>query len=128
MNSIDNSIAIRGMAARAGARSQSESHSGKPPVKDTTIKSGPGNTRLNPVQTEVSFSTYGSRNERIAVVVKNKDTERSSVKSLPRNYRNCMSILTCYSRHVSTSQSTHPVLARYNRQQRSNIKNRILSS
>jgi uncharacterized FlaG/YvyC family protein len=74
MNSIDNSIAIRGMASRVGARSQSESHSGKPPVKDSAIKSGPGNTRLNPVQTEVSFSTYGSRNERIAVVVKNKDT------------------------------------------------------
>lgn len=74
MNSIDKSIAIREMAASVGARSQSESHSGKPPVKDTAIKSSPGNTRLIPVQTEVSFSTYGSRNERIAVVVKNKDT------------------------------------------------------
>jgi len=29
----------------------------------------------------------------------------------------------CLLRHVSTSQSTHPVLARYNLQQRSNIKN-----
>lgn len=74
MNSIDTCIAIGGMAASVGTRSQSESHPGKLSTKDAAAKSGPGNTRLNPVQTEVSFSTYGSRNERIAVVVKNKDT------------------------------------------------------
>ena len=74
MNSIDTQIVIGEMAASIGAGAKSESPSGKPPVKDTATKSGHGNTQLNPVPTEVSFSTYGSRNERIAVVVKNKDT------------------------------------------------------
>ena len=74
MNSIDTHIVIGEMAASIGAGAKSESHSGKTPVTDTATKSSPGNTQFNPVQTEVSFSTYGSRNERIAVVVKNKDT------------------------------------------------------
>jgi uncharacterized FlaG/YvyC family protein len=73
MDSIDTRIATVGIAS-IGAGAKSESHSGKPPVTDTVTKSSPGNTRLNPVQTEVSFSTYGSRNERTAIVVKNKDT------------------------------------------------------
>ena len=74
MDSIDTRIATVGMATRIGAGEKSESHSGKPPVTDTATKSSPGNTQFNPVQTEVSFSTYGSRNERTAIVVKNKDT------------------------------------------------------
>ena len=74
MKSIDTRIAIQGMAASVGTRSQSESHPGKLSTKDAAAKSCPDNTRLNPVLTEVSFSTYGSRNERIAVIVKNGDT------------------------------------------------------
>jgi uncharacterized FlaG/YvyC family protein len=74
MKSIETGIAIVGMSAIVGTRSQYESHPGNLSTKDATAKSGSGNTRLNPVPTEVSFSTYGSRNERIAVVVKNKNT------------------------------------------------------
>jgi uncharacterized FlaG/YvyC family protein len=74
MNSIDTRIATVGMATSIRAGENSEYHAGKPPVKDTATKSSPGNTQFYPVQTEASFSTYGSRNERIAVVVKNKDT------------------------------------------------------
>jgi uncharacterized FlaG/YvyC family protein len=74
MDSIDTRIATVEMATSIGAGAKSESHIGKPPVTDTAIRSSSRNTRLNPVQTEASFSTYGSRNERIAVVVKNKDT------------------------------------------------------
>ena len=73
MDSIDTRIATVGIA-RIGAGVKSELHSGKPPVTDTATKSSPGNTQFNPVQTEVSFSTYGYRNERTAIVVKNKDT------------------------------------------------------
>jgi hypothetical protein len=36
MNSIDNRIAIEGMVASIGARSQSESHPEKLPIKDQT--------------------------------------------------------------------------------------------
>jgi uncharacterized FlaG/YvyC family protein len=74
MDSIDTRIATVEMATSIGAGAKSESHIGKPPVTDTAIRSSSRKTRLNPVQTEASFSTYGSRNERIAVVVKNKDT------------------------------------------------------
>lgn len=74
MNSIDNSIAIRGMTARVGTRSQSESHPEKLPVKDTAVKPTPNNNHLNPVQTDVSFSTYGTKNEHLAVVVTNRET------------------------------------------------------
>ena len=74
MNNIDTRIAIGAMATSVGARSQSESHSGKLPDKDASTKSGPDNTRLDSVRTETSFSTYGFRNERFAVVVKNKET------------------------------------------------------
>ena len=74
MNSIDTRIAIGGMAASIGTGAKSVSHSGRPSVKDTASKAGPDNTQLNPVQTEAYFSTYGSNNERIAIVVKNKET------------------------------------------------------
>jgi uncharacterized FlaG/YvyC family protein len=74
MDSIDTRIAIGRMAASIGARSQSKSLSGKLSVKDAAEKPGPDHTYLDPVRTEASFSTYGSRNERIAIVVKNKET------------------------------------------------------
>ena len=74
MNNINTRIAIGGMAASVGTRSQSESHPGKLSTKDVAAKSGPGSNQINPVQTEASFSTYGSRNERIAIVVKNQAT------------------------------------------------------
>jgi uncharacterized FlaG/YvyC family protein len=74
MNSIKARIAIGGMAASVGTRSQSESHPGKLSTKNAATKSGPENNQLNPVSTEASFSTYGSRNERIAIVIKNKET------------------------------------------------------
>jgi hypothetical protein len=74
MNSIDTSIAIGGMATRVGARSQSESHPGKVLIRDSDIKPSPDHAQFDPVQIEASFSTYGSRNERIAVIIKNGDT------------------------------------------------------
>ena len=76
MKSIETSIAIGEMATSVGARLQSESHSGKLSTKDVAAKSGPGNTRLNPVQTDVSFSTYGSKSEHLAVVVTNRENGR----------------------------------------------------
>jgi hypothetical protein len=74
MDSSDIRIAVGRMAASIGARSQSKSLSGKLSVKDGAAKPGPDHTHLDPVRTEASFSTYGSRNERIAIVVKNKET------------------------------------------------------
>ncbi len=74
MNNIYNQIAISGLAANIGARLHSESHSGKLPVKDNAAKSVADNTLSDPVQTTASFSTYGSNNERIRIVVKNKET------------------------------------------------------
>ncbi len=74
MNNIDTRIAIGRMATSIGARSQSESHPDKPTVKKAATKSGPVNTQLNPIQIEVSFSFYGSHNERVAIVVKNEET------------------------------------------------------
>ena len=74
MNSIDNRIAIEGIAASIVARSQSESHPEKLPIKDTAVNPAPDNSQFNPVQTDVAISTYGSRNEHLAVVVTNKKT------------------------------------------------------
>ena len=74
MDSIDTRIAIGRMAASIGARANSEPHHEKLPAKDTPVKSGPDRTQLNPVQTDISYSTYGSHHEHIAVVVKNQDT------------------------------------------------------
>jgi uncharacterized FlaG/YvyC family protein len=74
MNNIDTLITIYGMAASTGARSKPEPQHGKVPVKDTATTPCPDNAEFNPVRTGVSFSTYGSRNERIAVVVKNQET------------------------------------------------------
>jgi hypothetical protein len=73
MNSIDTRILIGGMTS-VGAGSQSDSHPGKLPVKDTLTQSGP-NTQPSPVQTDVSFPTYGSNNEHLAVVVAYKKRE-----------------------------------------------------
>jgi uncharacterized FlaG/YvyC family protein len=73
MNSIDTRIAVEGMAASVGARSQSASHSRKMPVKDTISKAGP-DSQFDAVQTDVSFSTYGFRNEHIAFVVTDMKT------------------------------------------------------
>jgi uncharacterized FlaG/YvyC family protein len=74
MNVIDTNIGIGGMAANFGARAKSESPSEKLPVKDTIAQSVSDNTRPGPAQTTASFSTYGSHNERICIVVKNKET------------------------------------------------------
>ena len=72
MNSIDNRIAIRTMAVGVGARSKSESSwktacQGYPNLSNLR-------TQPKPVQTDVSFSTYGSRNEHLAVKITNKET------------------------------------------------------
>ena len=74
MDSIDTRITIGRMAANIGARAKSEPHHEKLPSEDTLVKPGPDHTHLDPVRTEASFSTYGSRNERIAIVVKNEQT------------------------------------------------------
>jgi uncharacterized FlaG/YvyC family protein len=74
MVSLDNRIAIDGIATGIGARSTFEPQPRKLPVKDTASKSGLDNTQLDPVQTEASFETY-SNNRRIAIVVKNKETD-----------------------------------------------------
>ena len=74
MNSIDTRIAVEGMASSIGAGSQSASHPRKMPLKDTVSKAGPDNSQFDSVQTDVSFSTYGSRNEHFAVVVTDKVT------------------------------------------------------
>ena len=74
MNGIDTRIVIGGVAIGIGARSQSESHPGKPLAKQAAAKPSPDNTRIDSVRTESSFSTYGLHNERIAIVVKNQET------------------------------------------------------
>lgn len=74
MNGIDTRIAIGGMAAGVGARSPSDAPPGKPPPKDAEKKYGPCNPRPDPDRTENSFSTYGVRNERVAIVVKDRET------------------------------------------------------
>ncbi|MGE5843927.1 MAG: flagellar protein FlaG [Syntrophaceae bacterium] len=70
MNSIDNRIAIGRMAASIGTRAKSGPHCENLPARDIPARSGPD----NPVQTDISFSTYGSHNEHIAAVIKNQDT------------------------------------------------------
>ena len=74
MDSIDTRIAIGRMATSIGAQAKSEPHREKLPARDTPVKSGPDRKQLNPVQTDVSYSTYGSHNEHIAVVITNRDT------------------------------------------------------
>ncbi len=70
MNSIDTRIAIGRVAASIVARAKSGPHRENLPARDTPARSGPD----IPVQTDISFSTYGSHNEHIAVVIKNQDT------------------------------------------------------
>ena len=73
MNSIDSRIAIGGMAADLGSRSRSKIE--RLNVKNTPAQSGSVHTHPNPVvQTDMSFSTNGSRNEHIAVLIKNRET------------------------------------------------------
>jgi uncharacterized FlaG/YvyC family protein len=72
------------MAASDGARSPSESHPGKLPVTEAVTKSGPDHTRLDSVRTSTSFSTYGSRSERFAIVVKNQKTGEV-IREIPSN-------------------------------------------
>lgn len=74
MNGIDTRIAIGGVAAGVGARSPSESHRGKPPARSADAAPDPENNRIESVRTERSFSTYGVRNERVAILVKNQET------------------------------------------------------
>jgi len=76
MKGIDTRIAILGMAASFTTGSQPESRSEKLSVKDTAVKPASNNNHFNPVQTDVSFSTYGSRNEHMAVLVIDKTTGR----------------------------------------------------
>jgi hypothetical protein len=73
MNSIDTRIAIGGMATRLRAVSKPDSQPVRLPVNGTAAKSVSDNTRPDPVLTTASFSTYGSHNERICIVVKNKE-------------------------------------------------------
>ncbi len=70
MDSIDTRIAIVRMAASIGARAKSGPHRENLPARDTPVRSG----TENPVQTDISFSTYGSHYEHIAVVIRNQDT------------------------------------------------------
>lgn len=70
MDSIDTRIAIGRMAASIVARAKSGPHRENLPARDIPARSGPD----NPVQTDISFSTYGSHNEHIAAVIKNQDT------------------------------------------------------
>ncbi len=72
MMSIDTRVAMGGIAARVGVESQSDHYPGILPVKDT-LQSNP-NAQSNPVQTAVSFSPYGSKNEHLAVVVSYRKT------------------------------------------------------
>ena len=70
MNSIDVRIAIGEMA---GVGRATQSDSVKSPIKDTFTQAA-SHIQSNPDQTDVSFSTYGSRNEHLAVVIRNKET------------------------------------------------------
>lgn len=73
MNSIDSRIAIGEVAADFKARSPSKTEIRL--VNDTSAQSGSVHTHPNPLlQTDISFSTYGSRDEHIAVLIKNKET------------------------------------------------------
>jgi len=74
MKGIDTRIAIQGMAASFRTGSQSESRLDKLTFKENAAGTGPGNAQRYFVETDLSFSTYGARNERVAVVVKNKHT------------------------------------------------------
>ncbi len=74
MNGIDTRIVVEGVAANLGSRSQSGPQSRKLPVKETVSKDNPDNSQFEPVLTDVSFSTYGSRNEHIAIVIMDKAT------------------------------------------------------
>ena len=76
MNSIDTRIAIEGVVSSVGSRSQSEPHPRKLPVKEAVSKDNSDNRQFEPVLTDVSFSTYGSRNEHMAIVVIDKTTGR----------------------------------------------------
>jgi hypothetical protein len=58
MNTIDTRKAVEGMASSVGARPQSASHPEKMPLKDTASNVGPDNSQFNPMQTDVSLSTY----------------------------------------------------------------------
>jgi len=69
MNSIDCRIAIGEMTASSPSKTE------KLNVKNTPAQAGSVHTHPNRVvQTDISFSTYGSRNEHIAVLIKNKET------------------------------------------------------
>lgn len=76
MNGIDTRIAIEGVPSSVGSRSQSEPHPRKLPVKEAVSKDSSDDSQFEPVLTDVSFSTYGSRNEHMAVVVIDKTTGR----------------------------------------------------
>jgi len=74
MDSIDTRIAIGKMAASIGAQAKPEPHHEILPAKDISVKSCPDQNQHTPVQTDISFSTYGSHNEHHAVVIKDQDT------------------------------------------------------
>ena len=74
MDSIKTHIAIGKMDASVGAKSRPEPRHGKLPAKDTAITPSPDHAEFNPVRTKAYFSTYGSHNERLAIVVKNQET------------------------------------------------------
>ncbi len=73
MNSIDTRAGLAGILPSVGARSPSGSHPMKVPIENTAANSCP-NAHLDPVRTNISFSTYGPDNEQIATVVTNQET------------------------------------------------------
>ncbi len=70
--SIDTRIAMGGIAASVEDGSPPDHDPRKLSVKDTP-QSSP-NAQSSPVQTDVSFSTYGSKKEHLAVVVSYRKT------------------------------------------------------
>ncbi len=73
MNSIGTRITAGALVNSYSPRSQSVPNPGKLSVQDIASEAD-DNRQVDPVQTDVSFSTYGSRGEHLAVVVTDKET------------------------------------------------------
>ncbi len=74
MNSISTRIAAGALVNSYSPRSQSVPNPGKLSVQDIPSEADADHRQVDPVQTDVSFSTYGSRGEHLAVVVTDKET------------------------------------------------------
>jgi uncharacterized FlaG/YvyC family protein len=73
MNRIDTHAGVAGILPSVGARSPSGSHRLKVPIESTAANSCL-NAQLDPIRTNISFTTYGPNNEHIATVVTNQKT------------------------------------------------------